>query len=39
MIVKKYWRKYNRRNMERTDYMGIFLLGFIPLYIEMIPQY
>jgi hypothetical protein len=31
MIVKKYWHKgigYSRRN-----YMGIFLFGFIPLYI------
>lgn len=33
MIVKKYW---SRRTgiCNRYDYMGIFLFGFIPLYIE-----
>ncbi len=32
MIVKKTWYKY--KNHSRYDYMGIFLLGFIPLYID-----
>ena len=32
MIVKRYW--YKRTLATRTNYMGIFLLGFIPLYIE-----
>lgn len=32
MIIKKYWYRYDKfRN--RKNYMGIFLLGFIPLYI------
>lgn len=33
MIVKRYW---SRRTgvCSRYDYMGIFLFGFIPLYIE-----
>ena len=35
MIVKRYWRKYHK-GYGHTDYKGIFLLGFIPLYIEMI---
>lgn len=34
MIVKKYWRKYNRRG-EHSLRWGIFLFGFIPLYVEM----
>lgn len=32
MIVKKTWHNY--KNHKRYDYMGIFLLGFIPLYIN-----
>lgn len=32
MIVKKYWRKF--KNYRHKNYMGIFLFGFIPLYIE-----
>ena len=33
MIIKKYWHRYDRfRN--RYNYLGIFLLGFIPLYIK-----
>ena len=32
MIIKKYWHKYTK-NYSRIDYMGIFLFGFIPLYI------
>lgn len=32
MIFKKYWHKVDKyRN--RINYMGIFLFGFIPLYI------
>lgn len=31
MIVKKYWHKGSGYN--RHDYMGIFLFGFIPLFI------
>lgn len=32
MIYKKYWHKTHRSG-GRTNYMGIFLFGFIPLYI------
>lgn len=32
MIVKRYWHKDTI--MTRTRYMGIFLFGFIPIYIE-----
>ena len=32
MIYKKYWHAYH--NHERYNYMGIFLLGLIPLYIR-----
>lgn len=32
MIIKKYWHCY--RHHDRYNYMGIFLLGFIPLYIR-----
>ena len=32
MIVKRYWRKYNKVR-KCKDFMGIFLFGFIPLYI------
>ena len=31
MIVQKYWHKGH--GIDRRDYMGIFLFGFIPLYI------
>lgn len=31
MIIKKYWHKFKFH--ERRNYMGIFLFGFIPLYI------
>jgi hypothetical protein len=31
MIVKKYWHKGH--SIDRRNYMGIFLFGFIPLYI------
>ena len=33
MIVKKYWRKY--KNGRHSDRMGLFLFGFIPIYIEI----
>lgn len=33
MVCKKYWHKVTKYR-ERYDYMGIFLLGFIPLYIR-----
>lgn len=36
MIFVKNWRKYYRNRMGYTDYKGVFLFGFIPLYIEMI---
>ncbi len=32
MIIKKYWHKYDKFH-NRRNYMGFFLLGFIPLYI------
>ena len=31
MIVKKYWHSY--KNYRRYNYMGIFLFGFIPIFI------
>lgn len=31
MIIKKYWHK--GAGFQRRNYMGIFLFGFIPLYI------
>lgn len=31
MIYKKYWHKYKKH--ARYDYKGIFLFGFIPLYV------
>lgn len=32
MIIKKYWHRYDKfRN--RRNYMGVFLFGFMPLYI------
>ena len=33
MIYKKYWHSFTR-NRSKYNYMGIFLLGFIPLYIK-----
>ncbi len=33
MIIKKYWHTYNRHR-DRYNYLGIFLFGFIPLYIS-----
>lgn len=38
MIVVRYWRKWNKRGVGHTDYKGVFLFGFIPLYIEMIAR-
>lgn len=35
MIVKKYWHKY--KNGRHSDRMGLFLFGFIPLYIKIHP--
>ena len=32
MIVKKYWHTY-KHQFKRSDYMGIFLFGFIPIFI------
>lgn len=32
MIIKKHWHKYNRYH-HRMNYIGVFLFGFIPLYI------
>ena len=32
MIVKKHWRKY--KNYRHKNYMGLFLFGIIPIYIE-----
>lgn len=37
MIIKKYWRKYNRKYTKHSDRMGYFLFGFIPIYVEMHP--
>ena len=34
MIIKKYWHSYRGKYHNRYDYMGIFLFGFIPLYIS-----
>ena len=33
MIYKRYWHKITRFHA-RYNYMGIFLLGFIPLYVR-----
>lgn len=33
MIVYKKWHRYNRRR-DCYDYKGVFLFGFIPLYIQ-----
>jgi hypothetical protein len=33
MIVKKYWTHYDKWR-HKYAYKGIFLLGFIPIYIE-----
>ena len=33
MIIKRRWRRYTRP-VGHYDYMGWFLFGFIPLYIE-----
>lgn len=33
MIIKKYWHTYTRHR-DRYNYFGIFLFGFIPLYIS-----
>ena len=35
MIVKKWWRKRERNGYRHRECMGIFLLSFIPIYIEM----
>lgn len=32
MIIKKYWHK--EKHYRTYHYMGVFLLGFIPLYIR-----
>ena len=32
MIVKKYWHTY-KHQFKRYGYMGIFLFGFIPIFI------
>lgn len=37
MIVKKYWRKWNRKGVGYTKWKGYFLFGLIPIYIEMNP--
>lgn len=37
MIIKKWWRKYERNGHRYKDCMGVFLLGFIPIYIEITP--
>ena len=34
MITKKYWSKHHKTRALVKDCMGIFLLGFIPLYIR-----
>ena len=36
MIVKKYWRKWNRTGVGYSDWKGYFLFGLIPIYIEMV---
>ena len=36
MIVKRYWDNWNKRRNKICCYMGYFLFGFIPLYIEQI---
>lgn len=35
MIVKRTWRKYYRRRSGYSDRMGIFLFGFIPIYMDI----
>jgi hypothetical protein len=37
MIIKRFWRKYNRKCTKHSDRMGYFLFGLIPLYVEMYP--
>ena len=37
MIIKKFWRKYDRKTAKHSDRMGYFLFGFIPIYVEMYP--
>lgn len=37
MFVKKYWRKYRYKGVQHSDRMGIFLFGFIPIYMEWQP--
>lgn len=37
MIVKRTWRKYHRKHNQFSDRMGIFLFGFIPIYMECQP--
>lgn len=31
MVIKRYWHKYDKFR-RRRNYMGFFLLGFIPIY-------
>lgn len=33
MIVKRCWHAPRKRNLKIYDYVGVFLFGFIPLYI------
>lgn len=37
MIVKRYWTK--TKNIYKTDWVGYFLFGFIPLYIAGSKRY
>lgn len=34
MIIKKHWKKYHKTRALSRNCMGIFLFGFIPLYIR-----
>ena len=34
MIVVRNWRKWDRKTHKPTDYKGVFLFGFIPLFIH-----
>ena len=33
MIIVRNWRKWNHKTHKPTDYKGVFLFGFIPLFI------
>ena len=35
MIVVRNWRKRDRKTLKPIDYKGVFLFGFIPLFIRV----